>query len=135
MPGIGSGRPPSCICGICKKCLYNAQQKAAYKLWTPEQREAKRKYVRKSDSKRKGSPKRVISQKKNSINKIKNQPEAHKAHNAVNYAVKVGKLIRGICEVCGDPKTEAHHYDYSKKLDVRWFCGNHHREEHTRLNG
>jgi hypothetical protein len=39
------------------------------------------------------------------------------------------------CEVCGDPQTHAHHDDYSKPLDVRWFCPRHHREEHARVIG
>jgi hypothetical protein len=50
------------------------------------------------------------------------------AHNAVAYALKTGKLTKGVCEVCGDPNVEAHHDDYDKKLDVRWLCIRHHGE-------
>ena len=54
------------------------------------------------------------------------------------YEIKMGRLIRKPCEVCGELKVEAHHDDYSRPFDVRWLCGHHHREHHMmqrRLNG
>lgn len=45
-------------------------------------------------------------------------------------AVRYGKLLRQPCEVCGEAKTEGHHSDYSKPLDVRWLCRLHHIELH-----
>jgi hypothetical protein len=45
-------------------------------------------------------------------------------------AIRSGQLIRQPCEVCGNAKSEAHHPDYSKPLDVRWLCRVHHRMEH-----
>jgi hypothetical protein len=56
------------------------------------------------------------------------------AHLAVGYAVRSGKLVSQACEVCGAKKTHGHHDDYTKPLEVRWLCGQHHREWH-RLNG
>jgi hypothetical protein len=41
-----------------------------------------------------------------------------------------GKIERKPCEVCGDEKAQMHHEDYSKPLDVRWFCRKHHLELH-----
>jgi hypothetical protein len=55
-------------------------------------------------------------------------PEKAKAWSAVYWAIKTGKLTRKPCEICGEPKSQAHHGDYSKPLDVRWFCFKHHRE-------
>lgn len=55
-------------------------------------------------------------------------PERYRARNTVDYAVKKGTLIRLPCEVCGDPKSQAHHDDYSQPLAVRWLCFKHHRE-------
>ena len=49
-----------------------------------------------------------------------------------NYAVRSGKLTRQPCEVCGDPKSQAHHNDYSKPLEVRWLCSQHHGEQHRK---
>jgi hypothetical protein len=56
--------------------------------------------------------------------------EARIAHRAVAAALKAGTLRRGKCETCGSLRTEAHHDDYSKPLDVRWLC----RGDHLRLH-
>jgi len=48
------------------------------------------------------------------------------ARNNVHYALKTGKLTKGVCEVCGEPEVHAHHDDYTKPLDVRWLCVKHH---------
>jgi hypothetical protein len=60
----------------------------------------------------------------------KKYPQKYKARQSVYHALKSGKLTRQPCEVCGNPKVEAHHDDYSKPLDVRWLCHKHHREVH-----
>lgn len=54
-------------------------------------------------------------------------PEKYKAHQIAGNAVRSGKLIRQPCGVCGEPKSEKHHDDYSKPLEVRWLCRTHHR--------
>jgi hypothetical protein len=61
-------------------------------------------------------------------------PEKFRARQAVKYALKTGKLIKQPCEVCNSHKSEAHHDDYSKPLDVRWLCRIHHNEHHQRRN-
>jgi hypothetical protein len=59
-------------------------------------------------------------------------PEKHKAHNAVGNAIRDGKLQKMPCEVCGTIKNlHAHHDDYSKPLDVRWLCAEHHKKHHN----
>lgn len=57
-------------------------------------------------------------------------PQKNRARAIVGKAIKSGKLTRQPCEVCGELKSEAHHDDYSKPLDVRWLCFKHHREVH-----
>lgn len=58
-------------------------------------------------------------------------PEKVKAQNALNYAVRMGRLVRGSCEGCGtDKKVHAHHDDYSKPFQVRWLCYLCHKSEH-----
>lgn len=52
------------------------------------------------------------------------------ARMAVARALQSGGLVRRPCEVCGKTKSEAHHDDYAKPLDVRWLCNGHHREHH-----
>ena len=48
----------------------------------------------------------------------------HAAHQRVHRAVEEGKLIRSkYCLQCGKKcKTEGHHEDYLKPLDVIWLC-------------
>ena len=54
------------------------------------------------------------------------------AHNAVNLAIKQGRLSPQPCERCGNERADAHHPDYSKPLLVIWLCRSHHREVHGR---
>lgn len=61
---------------------------------------------------------------------VSHNPEKIKAKTAVNNAVAAGKLKREPCEVCGDPKSQGHHDDYSKPLIVRWLCAFDHKEHH-----
>ncbi len=38
------------------------------------------------------------------------------------------------CVVCGDEKSQRHHPDYSKPLEVVFLCDKHHKEEHKIIN-
>jgi hypothetical protein len=53
------------------------------------------------------------------------------ARSAVARAVRRGRLVRRPCEVCGDTKTDAHHVDYARPLDVQWLCRRHHADAHA----
>jgi hypothetical protein len=53
-----------------------------------------------------------------------------RARRAVLTALAAGTLERQPCEVCGFLLTEAHHLDYTKPLDVKWLCTEHHGEMH-----
>jgi uncharacterized protein (DUF1778 family) len=55
------------------------------------------------------------------------------ARSVVSSAKQRGKLSPSPCEVCGEPKTEAHHDDYTLPLNVRWLCRKHHKEVHYPL--
>lgn len=61
--------------------------------------------------------------------------EAHRvktrARLAVREALRDGRLVRGACEVCGSANAQAHHDDYTKRLQVRWLCAFHHNRHHT----
>jgi hypothetical protein len=56
-------------------------------------------------------------------------PEKYKARMNVSNALRAGRLVRKSCEYpgCENTKTEAHHRDYSKPLEVEWYCHHHHR--------
>ncbi len=57
-------------------------------------------------------------------------PERKSAQQAVQTALRNGRLIRGPCETCGSAEVHAHHNDYSKPLDVVWLCHQHHMQSH-----
>lgn len=96
-----------------------------------EDREARAELYRERDRIRNASPKRVEERREW---KASNR-EKTKAHNNLNYEIRAGRMERGACEVCGNAKTDAHHHDYSKPLDVRWLCRRHHILEHAGQQG
>lgn len=59
-------------------------------------------------------------------------PQKYKATNAVNNALRDGKIAKPEhCEDCGTKcKPHGHHDDYEKKLEVRWLCNDCHKERH-----
>ena len=62
----------------------------------------------------------------------KHVPHKYKAQNAVERAIKVGKLKKPEkCTKCKQiKKVEAHHKNYNKQLDVIWLCHRCHMGEH-----
>ena len=60
------------------------------------------------------------------------------AHHAVADAVKYGRLVPSqSCEDCGHDfsefRREAHHPDYSNRLEVVWLCTSCHSERHRSI--
>lgn len=53
-----------------------------------------------------------------------------KARSLVSVAIKKGVLKRLPCIVCGAEKSEGHHEDYNKPLEVVWLCKLHHTQVH-----
>lgn len=62
-------------------------------------------------------------------------PERHRAHKAVQGAVRVGGLVRpNRCERCGGERyTVAHHEDHGRPLDVTWLCDPCHAKRHGEM--
>lgn len=62
--------------------------------------------------------------------KLKNirDPFKENCRGKVTNAIRRGKLIRLPCEVCKNPKSEAHHKDYNKPFEIEWLCRIHHRQ-------
>ena len=57
----------------------------------------------------------------------------NKVRGISRYLIAIGRLPRQVCSIenCGI-LAEAHHYDYSKPLDILWLCKKHHEEaEHN----
>ena len=61
---------------------------------------------------------------------IPEQKIKNKARRIVFYAIKTSKIIKSPCLVCGDVKSQGHHEDYNKPLDVVWLCQIHHAKWH-----
>jgi hypothetical protein len=124
------GRPRSCNCGQCAKCVDRIRKKAAYDAMTPEQRRA---WKRRKDPLKRYATDRSARRR----HEVK-YPEKAAARAALAKAIRSGKLPRQPCSVCGivhgtartdgtRVRVEGHHDDYTKALDVRWLCGDHHR--------
>lgn len=54
-------------------------------------------------------------------------PERNIAHGKVFIELRAGRIIKQPC-FCGKIKSEAHHEDYSKPLEIIWLCKKHHIE-------
>jgi hypothetical protein len=61
------------------------------------------------------------------------EPRKAQARAAVIRAVRSGAMVRLPCERCGSTPSHGHHDDYSRPLDVRWLCAQHHADYHREL--
>lgn len=68
--------------------------------------------------------------------KLKTNPITIVAIHKINKAIAMGKIKRQPCEVCAHIglrntiNIQAHHDDYKKMLEVRWFCPYHNAAWH-----
>lgn len=69
-------------------------------------------------------------EKQRRAKRLLNCPEKVRARDSLKKGVKYGYIEKLPCCICGDPKSEGHHTDYSKRRDVMWLCGEHHRAWH-----
>lgn len=63
-------------------------------------------------------------------NQTENQKLRHRVYMEIYNAIKLGKLKRQPCEVCGAKKVEAHHPNYNEPLEIKWLCRKCHLEWH-----
>lgn len=54
------------------------------------------------------------------------------ARTLLARAIKKGIVQKQPCSVCGGIKSEGHHGDYSKPLEVQWLCKEHHAVIHRK---
>lgn len=101
--------------GKCKKCT---------RYDTRQNRSARRAQYNAYDRERSKSPTRIAAIR------ASRATEKKLATQAVYNALQHGRLTREPCVVCGELKSEAHHTDYSKQLDVMWLCRRHHAALH-----
>lgn len=70
------------------------------------------------------------SRRKSSAKWVKNNYKKYRAHFKLRDAILRGDIKRKPCEVCGEEKSDGHHEDYSKPLEIMWLCHKHHEEHH-----
>jgi hypothetical protein len=106
---------------ICKTCVKSRVKKHR------EENDSVREYDRwrYHNNKVRREKARVNSDKWNAKN-----PNGYKAHYLVHNAIRDGRLKRMPCQICGSPKSHAHHEDYSKPFEVVWLCASHHQRYH-----
>lgn len=112
--------------GKCKLC---ARQDVKNRYDNPE---VKQKIVE-YEKLRSQSHKRKLQAKLQHQKQRQKYPGKFRARNKVANAIRDGRLQRKACEVCGELKSEAHHEDYRKYLQVRWLCRKHHVELEKQL--
>ena len=106
-----------------KYSLKNKEKRSkSYSEWYKKNKERKIKQTKKYKKTERGK----LSTKRASINARLKYPEKYQARQEVLKALRKGTLIKKPCEVCGKLKVQAHHEDYSKPLDVKWLCEDHH---------
>lgn len=116
-PQMGDG-----YLGKCKECT---------RADTLRRSQEKPDYIRAYEQKRRDLPHRIALRKRVSTAWLSS--EKTRAHNAVRRALIKGTLTRLSCEMCGSPKSHAHHDDYSQPLAVIWLCPTHHKARHAFL--
>jgi hypothetical protein len=102
--------------------------KACAKKDVKANREKKRSYYSEYDRLRHQRPERKAAVQARAKKYRERYPGKARARTIVSNAVRDGRLQRQPCEICGDVKSQAHHDDYRKPLQVRWLCFVHHRE-------
>lgn len=108
-------------CRACQRVYDKARSKDPYRA------EARKIYAQTEEGKAAGNKAKSAYRKR--------FPTKSKAHAKVGYAIRAGNLFKEPCEVCGsNNQIHAHHDDYSKPLNIRWFCPQHHRQWHN-VNG
>lgn len=92
-------------------------------------RAAKREQYSEYERLRNQSEKRKEKRREGRRKHDRRNPQKARARRMLTNAVKDGKIERKPCTFCGETKSQAHHEDYSKPLDVIWACFKCHREK------
>lgn len=109
-------RHPQMADGHLNKC------KECCKTQAHKYRRLKTEYWREYDRQRNQTPERKSLAYQTTKKLRQLYPERNKARAIVGKAIRSGQLQRQPCALCGATRTEAHHPDYSKPLEVVWVC-------------
>lgn len=106
--------------GLSAKCKTCQKEYDKKRLRDPKRMEARRNYQKTESGK--------IAHNKATKKWVEKNIVKRSAHIIVGNALRSGILRKLNCEVCGCKKSNAHHDDYAKPLEVRWLCDIHHSE-------
>ncbi len=113
----------------CKECAKkDSDDNFKRKLQDPHWQIKERERQRKKEAKR-----RELGLVKPYNRKQQSPASRKEKYGEYTNAIKYGKLTPEPCEVCGKNKTQGHHEDYSKPLNVIWLCVRHHQDRHIHL--
>ncbi len=89
-------------------------------------------YVQQYDRDRAKTPARKRQGRMNVDRWRKENPVGYRAHNALNNAIRDGKITKQPCALCGAAEcVHGHHKDYTRPLDVVWLCAKCHHRLHS----
>ena len=111
------------------------EKSALARLWAkenPERHRANCRRWRKEHSEKVKKWNNPGRQKEYAYDYYKKNPEKYHAHNALNNAIKSGRVLRPDTCPCGNPNPQGHHEDYSKPLMVMWLCLDCHKKLHRK---
>jgi hypothetical protein len=115
------GARKASIDGFAHKCKICQKEYDKARLRDPKRMKARLEY-----QKTKGKDKHNAATRK----WVANNTIKRAAHILVGNAIRDGMLVKKNCEKCNSEKSNAHHDDYAKPLDVIWLCDDHHKIWH-----
>ena len=74
--------------------------------------------------------KRDAKKERGSVYKRTKTPVQYEARYILNNAIRSGKVTKYPCAKCGNLKSQGHHENYKKPLDVIWLCLKCHSKHH-----
>jgi hypothetical protein len=110
---------------ICKACHKIKQAKIYYR--NPKKKMEKDKQSKTYEKRKKKGLLSVTAKKMR-----EKYPEKYITRYETKKLIQQGKIKKSPCIVCLNPKSEAHHPDYSNPLLVVWLCRCHHMYNHRK---
>lgn len=129
----GAEKPLSCYYAHPKmKDGHDSKCKDCAKKMAADVRNRDIERTREYDRERSKLPHRMKANAENTKRYREREKRRYKCNNAVNNALRDGRLQKMPCWICGSEQVEGHHPDYDSPLDVVWLCPIHHKEIHLR---
>ena len=119
----------------CRQCVYERHRTPTMlmKRWEYRRSLKRLAYERTSWLQRKNLPTYRARRRRQEKSYRQLGNSRYQAYWILRNALLNGQIRKDPCCQCGERKTQAHHPDYNKPLEVIWLCGMHHRELHSNL--